>query len=206
MSQQLQAVMRLQKQHKRERMRCEDVEDGDPGPATLANRARAAEFTPPRKKQRQLVPPTPRDSDNDDLESLVSHTSSTRKKVQPSFRFVDLMSTARHNQSEIRVWLQSYAIEQMSLAGPYIDKRPKETDVGGMKLAHVSLLFPFLCSCSLQELTNFPPAGIHIPKRGRISSRAISLSIPQEMRMPFRDFDQDVPGQGNAFRLGRAQF
>jgi hypothetical protein len=207
MTQQLQAVMRLQLQHKREkRMRCEDVEDGDPGPATLANRARAAEFTPPRKKQRQLVPPTPRDSDDDDLESLVSHASSTRKKVQPSFRFVDLMSTAKHNPSEIRVWLQSYAIEQMSLAGPYIDKRPKETDVGGMKLAHVSLLFPFLCSCSLQELTNFPPAGIHIPKRGRISSRAISLSIPQEMRMPFRDFDQDVPGQGYAFRLGRAQF
>ena len=207
MTQQLQAVMRLQLAHKREkRMRCEDVEDGDPGPATLANRARAAEFTPPRKKQRQLVPPTPRDSDNDDLESLVSHASSTRKKVQPSFRFVDVRSTARHNQSEIRVWLQSYAIEQMSLAGPYIDKRPKETDVGGMKLAHVSLLFPFLCSCSLQELTNFPPAGIHIPKRGRISSRAISLSIPQEMRMPFRDFGQDVPGQGYAFRLGRAQF
>jgi hypothetical protein len=147
-------------------MRCEDVEDGDPGPATLANRARAAEFTPPRKKQRQLVPPTPRDSDNDDLESLVSHASSTRKKVQPSFRFVDVRSTARHNQSEIRVWLQSYAIEQMSKAGPYIDKKPRETDLGGMKLAHVSLLFPFLyfcCSCSLQVLTNFPSAGIQIP-------------------------------------------
>ncbi len=168
MTQQLQAVMRLQLQHKRERrMRYDDVEDGDPGPATLANRARAEEFTPPRKKQRQLVPPTPRDSDDDDLESLVSHASSTRKKVQPSFRFVDLMATPKSNQSEIRVWLQSYAIEQMSKAGPYIDKKPRETDLGGMKLAHVSLLFPFLyfcCSCSLQVLTNFPSAGIQIPK------------------------------------------
>jgi hypothetical protein len=166
MSQQLQAVMRLQLRHKREReMRYDDVEDGDPGPATLAHRARAAQFTPPRKKQRDLVPPTP-DSDDDDLESLVSHASSTRKKVQPSFRFVDLMATPKSNQSEIRVWLQSYAIEQMSKAGPYIDKKPRETDLGGMKLAHVSLLFPFLyfcCSCSLQVLTNFPSAGIQIP-------------------------------------------
>ena len=76
MTQQLQAVMRLQLQHKREkRQQYDDVEDGDPGPATLANRARAADFTPPRKKLRDLVPPTP-DSDDDDLESLVSQASS----------------------------------------------------------------------------------------------------------------------------------
>ena len=141
MSQQLQAVMRLQLQHKREkRMRCEDVEDGDPGPATLANRARAADFTPPRKKRRELVPPTP-DSDEDDLESLVSQASSSRKKVQPKFLYVDSRDTHKCNQSEIRVWLRAYAIEQMNKAGPYIDKKPKETDLGGMKLAHVSLRF-----------------------------------------------------------------
>ena len=119
-------------------MRCEDVEDGDPGPATLANRARAAEFTPPRKKRRELVPPTP-DSDEDDLESLVSQASSTRKKVQPKFLYVDSRDTHKCNQSEIRVWLRAYAIEQMNKAGPYIDKKPRETDLGGMKLAHVSL-------------------------------------------------------------------
>jgi hypothetical protein len=137
MSQQLQAVMRLQKQHKRERMRCEDVEDGDPGPATLANRARAADFTPPRKKRRELVPPTP-GSDEDDLESLVSQASSTRKKVQPKFIFVESKDTPKFNESEIRSWLQAYAIEQMNKAGPYIDKRPRETDLGGMKLSQVS--------------------------------------------------------------------
>ena len=140
MSQQLQAVMRLQLQHKRERERrqeYDDVEDGDPGPATLANRARAAEFTPPRKKRRELVPPTP-DSDEDDLESLVSQASSSRKKVQPKFLYVDSRDTHKCNQSEIRVWLRAYAIEQMNKAGPYIDKNPRETDLGGMKLAHVS--------------------------------------------------------------------
>jgi hypothetical protein len=62
MSQQLQAVMRLQLQHKREnlkRLRGDDDVVSDPGPATLARRARAAEFTPPHKKQRELVPPSP---------------------------------------------------------------------------------------------------------------------------------------------------
>jgi hypothetical protein len=161
MSQQLQAVMRLQKQHKRERMRCEDVEDGDPGPATLANRARAADFTPPRKKRRELVPPTPDhdDSDDDDLESLVSHASSTRKKVQPKFLFVDSKDTPKCNQSEIRVWMQTFAIEQMSKAGPYIDKKPKETDLGGMKLAHVGLP-----SFSLLYTFYFPVYNRFIPR------------------------------------------
>ncbi len=118
MSQQLQAVMRLQLQHKREkRPQDDDDEVGDPGPATLAHCARAAEFTstPPRKKQRELVPPTP-NSDDDDLESLASQASSTRKKVQPTFRFVDSKDTPKCNHAEIRVWLQSYAIEQMSKA------------------------------------------------------------------------------------------
>jgi hypothetical protein len=139
MSQQLQAVMRLQLQHKREkRLRDDDDKVGDPGPATLAHRARAAEFTPRRKKQRELVPPSP-DSDDDDLESLASQASPTRKKVQPKFLFVDSKDTPKCNQSEIRVWMQTFAIEQMNKAGPYIDKKPKETDLGGMKLAHVSL-------------------------------------------------------------------
>ncbi len=166
MSQQLQAVMRLQLQHKRDkRLRGDDDEVGDPGPATLAHRARAAEFTAPRKKQRELVPPPP-DSDDDEVESLTSQASSTRKKVQPKFVFVDSRDTPKCNQSEIHVWMQTLAIEQMNKAGPYIDEKPKETDLGGMKLAHVSLLFPFICfccSCSLQVLTNFPSAGIQIP-------------------------------------------
>ena len=93
MSQQLQAVMRLQMQHKREkrqrekRQQYDDVEDGDPGPATL-------EFTPPRKKLRELVSPTP-ESDDDVLKSLVSQASSTRKKVQPKFLFVDSKDTPK---------------------------------------------------------------------------------------------------------------
>ena len=139
--------MRLQLQHKRDkRLRVDDDEVGDPGPATLAHRARAAEFTPPRKKLRELVSPSP-DSDDDEVESLASQASSTRKKVQPKFVFVDSKDTPKCNQSEIRVWMQTFAIEQMNKAGPYIDKKPKETDLGGMKLAHVSLLFPFLCFC-----------------------------------------------------------
>jgi hypothetical protein len=86
MSQHLQAVMRLQKQHHREkRLREGDQEVGDPGPATLAHRARAAEFTLPCKKQRGDVPPTP-DSNDDDLESMSSHASSTSKtKYSPNF-------------------------------------------------------------------------------------------------------------------------
>ena len=144
MSEQLQAVMRLQMQHKNgKRLREDDGEVGDPGPSTLAHRARAAEFTPPRKKHRELVPPSS-DSDDDDVESLVSQASSTRKKVQPDFLMVESKDTPRFSQSEIRGWLRSFAMEQMNKAGPYIDKKPKETDLGGMKLAHVSLRFPFL--------------------------------------------------------------
>ena len=203
MSQQLQAVMRLQMQHKRDkrqrekRQQYDDVEDGDPGPATL-------EFTPPRKKLRELVSPTP-ESDDDDLESLVSHASSTRKKVQPKFIFVDSKDTPKCNQAEIRAWLQSYAIEQMNKAGPYIDKRPRETDLGGMKLSQISaFLFCSCFSCSLQVLTYFSSADIYFQSGGRISSPAISLSIPQEVQLPICDFDQDVTRQGYDLRVGRA--
>ena len=140
MSQHLQAVMRLQAEHNREKRRREaDQEVGDPGPATLAHRARAAEFTPPRKKQRHEVPPTP-ESDDEDLESLSSHASSSRKKLQPDFLFVASKDTPKFTDLEIREWIRNYAIEQMTKAGPYIDKKPLETDVGGMKLAHGRLL------------------------------------------------------------------
>jgi hypothetical protein len=59
--------------------------------------------------------------------------------VQPEFLFVDSKDTPKCNQSEILVWMQTFAIEQMNKAGLYIDKKPKETDLGGMKLAHVRL-------------------------------------------------------------------
>ena len=168
MSEQLQAVMRLQMQHKNgKRLRDDDYGIGDPGPATLAHRARAAQFTPPRKKQREFVQLSP-NSDDDDMESLALQASSTRKKVQPEFVFVESRDTPKISQSEIRVWTRTFVIEQMNKAGPYIDKKPKETDLGGMKLAHVSLLLPFLCfcvccSCSPQVLTIFPFAVIQIP-------------------------------------------
>ena len=141
MSQHLKAVMRLQTQHHREkRLRDEyDAEEGDPGPSTLAHRARAAEFTLPRKKQRDDVPPTP-DSDDDDLESMSSHASSSRKKVQPEVLFVASKDIPKLSDAEIRDWLRNYAIEQMTKACPYIDKNTRETDLGGMKLAHVRLL------------------------------------------------------------------
>ena len=140
MSQHLQAVMRLQAEHNREKRRREDDQEvGDPGPSTLAHRARAAAFTPPRKKQRHEVPPTP-ESDDEDLESLSSHASSSRKKLQPDFLFVASKDTPKFTDLEIREWIRNYAIEQMAKAGPYIDKKPLETDVGGMKLAHVRLL------------------------------------------------------------------
>ena len=140
MSQHLKAVMRLQAQHSKEkRLREEDREVGDPGQVTLAHRARAAEFTPPSKKHRHEVLPTP-DSDDDDLESLSSHASSTRKKVQPDFLFVASKDTPKFSDADIRDWLQNYAIEQMTKAGPYIDKNTRETDLGGMKLAHVRSL------------------------------------------------------------------
>lgn len=94
MSQDLKAVMRLQAQHSGDKkLRDDDEEVGDPGqsgPATLANRARAAEFTPPRKKHRDDVPPTPDSDSDDDLESLSSRAfSTTGKKAQPEFQFVD---------------------------------------------------------------------------------------------------------------------
>ena len=141
MSQQLKAVMRLQAQHSGDkRLRDEEEEVGDPDPATLANRARAAEFYPPRKKHRDDVPPTPDSDSDDDLESLSSRASSTRKKVQPEFQFVDSKDTSKFSDAEIRDWLRNHAIDQMTKAGPYIDKNPRETDLGGMKLAHVRLL------------------------------------------------------------------
>ena len=140
MSQHLKAVMRLQAQHSGyKRLRDDDEEVGDPGPATLANRARAAEFTPPRKKHRDDVPPTPDSDSDDDLESLSSRASSTRKNV-PEFQFVDSKDTSKFSDAEIRDWLRNHAIDQMTKAGPYIDKNTRETDLGGMKLAHVRFL------------------------------------------------------------------
>ncbi len=134
MTQQLQAVMRLQLQQKREkRLQCDDDQDGDPGPATLAHRARAEEFTPPCKRQRELVPPTS-DSDDDDLESLATQASSTRKKVQPEFLFVDSKDTPKCNHAEIRVWLQSYAIRRIFVreTSPGMPLAAPETSTGAI--------------------------------------------------------------------------
>ena len=60
--------------------------------------------------------------------------------AQPEFLFVASKDTPKFSDAEIRDWLRNYAIEQMTKAGPYIDKNPRETDLGGMKLAHARLL------------------------------------------------------------------
>ena len=139
MSQHLKAVMRLQLEHKKGLGDGGGYREvGDPGPATLAKRAAAAQFTPPRKKHRVAVPPTPNSDDEDDLESVTSQTSSLRKKIQPPFVFVDERARPKYPEAEIADWLSTYAIAQMAKAGPHIDRSPKETDLGGMKKAHVS--------------------------------------------------------------------
>ena len=183
MSQHLQAVMRLQTQHHREKRLREgdDAEEGDPGPSTLAHRARAAQFTPPRKKQRDEIPPTP-DSDDDDLESLSSHASSTRKRVQPEFIFVGSKEIPKFSDEEVRAWLRNFAIEQMAKAGPYVDKKPNETDLGGMKLAHVRIESTIAFSVFVSPIRMYSPiflfAGLQFSSVGWIPPRSISLSLP----------------------------
>jgi hypothetical protein len=183
MSQHLQAVMRLQTQHHREkRLRdADDAEEGDPGPSTLAYRARAAQFTPPRKKQRDEIPPTP-DSDDDDLESLSSHASSTRKRVQPEFIFVGSKEIPKFSDEEVRGWLRNFAIEQMNKAGPYVDKKPNETDLGGMKLAHVRIESTIAFNVFVSPIRMYSPiflfAGLQFSSVGWIPPRSISLSLP----------------------------
>jgi hypothetical protein len=198
MSQHLKAVMRLQAQHSgAKRSRDDDEEIGDPGPATLAARARAAEFTPPRKKFRDDVPPTPDSFDEDDLESISSHASSTRKRVQPEFILVGSKDIPKFSDEEVRDWLRNFAIEQMNKAGPYIDKKPRETDLGGMKLAHVRIIvFAFIVFVSPIQM--YSPivlffAGLQFPSFRWIPPRSISLSFPQEMRLFFRHIGQDLP-------------